>query len=389
MSTSKPTYAIIGGGSSGLHLAMAMLDNKNLAFEQLLIFEKKLTHQNDKTWSFWENDLGKWDKICIKKWKKALFKAKGKTTSLTLSPYSYKSISSKDFYIYCEKELLKDNRIKFIKEEVTNLIETRQKLTIQTKHKTYHVNHAFDSRLPNLEEIKGSESKQVWQHFKGWFIESEEDFFDDTSFTMMDYSLKDGSSTSFTYVLPFTKRKALVEFTYFSPQFVEDSVYDNFIEKYISTELKLANYSITGTEKGIIPMTNFPFEKMHTNRVTAIGTRGGWVKASTGYSFKNAERNAAKIVQNLVNGRNSTLGLYNLKYQHYDTLFLDVLQHKNYFGEELFYRLYNKIPIQMLFRFLDEESSYAEDFRLITSLTSTEFITAFFNHAMRKFNIHR
>ena len=33
---------------------------------------------------------------------------------------------------------------------------------------------------------------------------------------MMDYRLKDGEQTTFTYVLPFSKKEALVEFTYFT-----------------------------------------------------------------------------------------------------------------------------------------------------------------------------
>lgn len=388
MPTSKPIYAIIGGGASGLHLAMAMLDNSSFQFEKLLIFEKKQAKINDKTWSFWEVNKGKWDHICLKKWNKAIFRGKNKTTTLSLSPYKYKSISAKKFYSYCEKMLQKDSRVELINEEVLQLYETSEKVNIKTQGREYTAVHVFDSRLPNLEDLKNTKSKQVWQHFKGWFIETDEDFFDDSSFTMMDYSLKDGKSTSFTYVLPFSKRKALVEFTYFTPHLVEEKTYDQFIKEYIKTQLHLTNYTVTDTEKGVIPMTNFPFEKTHTNKITNIGTRGGWVKASTGYSFKNAERNAANIVYNLVNENKSTAGLCKLKYQHYDTLFLNVLQHKNYFGEELFFRLYNKIPIQMLFRFLDEKTSYAEDLRLITSLTSMEFVQAFFNHVTKKFDIH-
>lgn len=389
MFTSKSTYAIVGGGASGLHLAMAMLENKAFRFDKLLVFEKKQTHINDKTWSFWEGKKGKWEQIYLKTWDKALFKAKQNTTTLELHPYSYKSISSKDFYPFCEEVLKKDNRVQIIKEEVIKLEENNDNVIIITDKNSYKVEHVFDSRLPSLNELKKSNAKLIWQHFKGWFIETEVDFFDDTSFTMMDYSLKDGNRTTFTYVLPLSKRKALVEFTYFTPNIVKEETYDHFIEKYIKEQLQLSNYSITDTEMGIIPMTNFPFEKQHTNRVTKIGTSGGWVRASSGYSFKNAERKASMIVENLVVNNPPTNGLLKRKFQHYDTLFLEVLQNKNYFGEELFYRLYNRIPIQMLFRFLDEQSSFAEDLRLITSLTSSEFIHSFFKHASNKFDIHR
>jgi lycopene beta-cyclase len=389
MSTSKASYAIIGGGASGLHLAMAMIENKAFEFDQLIIFEKKQNHINDKTWSFWEKANGKWEDVCIKSWDTALFKAKGKTTTLQLTPYAYKSISSKSFYVYCEEKLGKDQRIRIIKEEVIELQENLDHVLIATTNQTFKIKHVFDSRLPKLEDLKQSNSKLIWQHFKGWFIETEEDFFDDSSFTMMDYSLKDGNNTTFTYVLPFSRRKALVEFTYFTPSIVSEETYDYFIKKYIKEQLQLSEYAITDTEMGIIPMSNYPFEKQHSQRITKIGTSGGWVKASSGYSFKNAERKAALVIKNLVQNNAPTKGLHLQKFQHYDSLFLEVLQHKNYFGEELFYRLYNRIPIQMLFRFLDEETSFAEDLRLITSLTSGEFIQAFFKHASNKFNVHQ
>ena len=46
-------------------------------------------------------------------------------------------------------------------------------------------------------------------------------------------------------------------------------------------------------------MTNFPFENYNTQQVTKIGTAGGWVKGSTGYSFKHTEKKVTKIIANL------------------------------------------------------------------------------------------
>ncbi len=389
MSTSNKKYAIIGSGASGLHLAMAMKKNPNFDFDELLIFEKEKDNFPEKTWSFWEKGSGNWDNICLKKWNKTFFTAKGKTIQIDLNPFIYKSIAAKDFIYYCRKELSEDSRIKFIYDEVISLKENSTKVEVHLKENNFLVDFVFDSRLPSKKELESHPSKLVWQHFKGWFIETEKDCFDENVFTMMDYSIKDGDSTSFMYILPFSKRKALLEYTYFSPNIVEESVYDYYIKNYIANSLGDVSYTITSVEKGYIPMSNYPFEKLNSERIINIGTRGGWVKASSGYSFKHAEKKSSLIVQNLINDKTITQGIYKKKYQHYDSLFLEVLKNKNEFGEELFNRLYNKVPIEILLRFLDEETRFAEDLRIIVSLSSSEFIKAFFKHAKNAFNVYR
>lgn len=106
----------------------------------------------------------------------------------------------------------------------------------------------------------------------------------------MDFRLKYKDSTSFTYVLPVSEKEALVEFTFFTPYLTEETIYDEQLKKYIEEYLKITNYTIAETEKGVIPMTDFPFHEDSTPKITKIGTAGSWVKASSGYSFKNTEK---------------------------------------------------------------------------------------------------
>ena len=111
----------------------------------------------------------------------------------------------------------------------------------------------------------------------------------------MDYRIRDKNKTAFTYVLPITKNKALVEYTYFTPKLVDTKEYDQNLSIYIKNILNIKNYKIINQEYGIIPMTNYPFYQNSLKKITMIGTAGGWVKPSTGYSFKNCERNSNKM----------------------------------------------------------------------------------------------
>ena len=105
-------------------------------------------------------------------------------------------------------------------------------------------------------------------------------------------------------------------------------------------------------------MTSYPFHKNHQEHITKIGTSGGWVKSSTGYSFKNSERFALKIVNNIKSNKCPHDNLFQKRFKHYDKLFLDVLYQHNDYGEKLFYNMYKRNNIKDIFMFLDEQTKF-------------------------------
>lgn len=379
MSIIKYDFIIVGAGAAGLNLALAMDADPYFDNKTILILDKDQKEKNDRTWSFWEIGKGKWDDLVTKSWNTGIVKANGKTICLDLKKYNYKTLRSADFYAYAKKTLQKPN-ITWKTEQVQKIKTSEDGATISTDKKSYEAKYVFDSRVPKSYSLEDTKYLNIAQHFKGWIIETETPVFDDSQFTMMDYDLKDGESTSFTYILPFSPTRALIEFTYFSPNLVSESTYDEYLKKYISEQLQVENYSILETEKGVIPMTNFPFEKFNEKNIIKIGTAGGWVKASSGYSFKNCERKSQNIIKFLKSKQEFYSDTTPSKYKHYDNIFLEVLSKENHFGEELFYRMYKKNSIQTIFRFLDEQSSFKEDLKIILNLSSSPFIKGFIRH---------
>ena len=126
-------------------------------------------------------------------------------------------------------------------------------------------------------------------------------------------------------------------------------------------------------------MTTFDFQSFNTSKITKIGTAGGWVKPSTGYSFKLTEKRVAKIVENIKTNQPTSNGLFKNKYKFYDKVFLQVLKDNNEKGEWIFKQFYSKNSTPTMFKFLDEESSLFEDIKIMWSLFSFRFIKAFFN----------
>ncbi|MEM7373127.1 MAG: lycopene cyclase family protein [Bacteroidota bacterium] len=376
MSTTQYDYAIVGAGAAGLHLLFAMLEEPWFSDKSILILEKDSKTSNDRTWCYWEKGPGKWDDIVEKQWEQGHFITKQQDINFSLLPYRYKMLHSLAFYNLGKERISKAARVHWVEEEIMDMENRNDHIFIQGRKQAFRAGQVFDSRIAPTDPQILDQSIYLYQPFKGWFIRTEEPVFDPSSFVMMDYRLKMGDSTSFTYVLPTSAHEALIEFTLFTPELVDENIYDQYLTRYISEILQLDVYEITREEQGIIPMTNYPFHKSSQERIVKIGTGGSWVKPSTGYSFKNAEKMARKITRNLTAGLSPTRGMYSKKFHWYDTLFLDVLYNRNELGEGLFTSMYQKNPIQQIFSFLDQESKWIQELRIMASFDSLPFIRA-------------
>jgi len=384
--SSKPyDYIIIGAGASGLQLALAMSRDPYFDDKSIAVIEKSKEKTNDKTWSFWEEGTGLYDNILYNSWKKGYVKSLGKTINFDLKSYTYKMLKSIDFYNHAYSVLEKCNAISIISDQIIRLEEQKDGVHIIGEENNYSTRHVFDSRLP--ENFSPENSINILQHFKGWFIETENEVFDPDQFCMMDYNHTKTPETAFMYILPFSKTKALVEYTYFTPNLVDEETYERELESYLKNVLKISSYTIEEVERGIIPMTTYPFHSNSSDKITKIGTSGGWVKPSTGYSFKNAERFSLKIIDNIKSNRKPDYHMFRKRYKHYDKMFLYVLSEHNTYGKTLFYNMYSRNSIRDIFKFLDEQSSFGKELQIMTTMTSYNFIKAFFKHAFDGFKI--
>ncbi|MBA6152661.1 lycopene cyclase family protein [Gelidibacter maritimus] len=375
-------YLIIGNGLAGLQLALELSKDPFFATYKIGLIDPSEKSENDKTWSFWEQGQGKFDAIVEKVWHTAKFESDRVSLTLPLKAYAYKTIRSIDFYNWAKEELSVKDNFQFILDTVQRIEETDSMKVIGDKQ-SYTAKHIFDSRVPKEFYLKQSDYTLIHQHFKGWVIETESACFQPEAFTMMDYRFQYKDTTSFIYVLPFSETKALVEYTFFTPFLVDPEVYEKALKNYLKTTYHLSNFKILETEVGNIPMTDFPFWKYHKKHITKIGTGGGWVKGSTGYSFKHTEKHVSKIIKNIKAGKNPSHQLFKKKFKFYDKIFLKVLHDENEKGVWIFESFYSKNSIRTMFRFLDEETNFSEDLAIMKSLFSMAFIKAFFKVLFR------
>ena len=117
----KFDYIICGGGATGLLLSHSLISDSFFNNKSVLIIEKESKIENDKTFSFWDNQISILDKIVYKSWGKAEFKDSEFTSSFNLAPYKYKMVRSDKFYSFMKKKIDKASNFTYLNASVNNI----------------------------------------------------------------------------------------------------------------------------------------------------------------------------------------------------------------------------------------------------------------------------
>jgi lycopene beta-cyclase len=356
-------YIFTGSGLSALMTVYEMLLSGKFEDKSILLIDENAKKVNDRTWCFWdENNL--FDEIVSKKWNQAIFANEKFNRVLELTPYQYKKIIGLDFYELVFKKISEHKNIHFLNQKVVDFTELGNHCIVKTEQETLTCNKIFNS-IYNPEVVTAqTKFPLIHQHFIGWFIKSKEAVFTPNCATFMDFSVEQKCNTRFMYVLPTSSTEALLEYTLFSKNLLSKEEYEAEIQKYIEN-LGITEYEIIEKEQGNIPMTCYPFWKHNTKNIVNIGSAGGWTKASTGYTFKNASKKSKALVQFLKSESDFTKFHRKDKFWFYDLLLLDILSSKNELGSKIFSSMFKKGDSTVIFKFLDEETSLSEDLQVI------------------------
>ena len=381
-------YIFTGSGLSTLMTVYEMLLSGKFKDKSILLIDENTKKANDRTWCLWdEHNL--FDEIVSKKWNQAIFANEKFNRVLELTPYQYKKINGLDFYELVFKKISEHKNIHFLNQKVVDFTELGNHCVVKTEQETFTCNKIFNS-IYNPEVVTAQNKfPLIQQHFVGWFIKSKEAVFTPNCATFMDFSVEQKGNTRFMYVLPTLKNEALLEYTLFSKDLLLREEYEAEIQKYIEN-LGITEYEIIEKEQGNIPMTCYPFWKHNTKNVINIGSAGGWTKASTGYTFKNASKKSKALVQFLEKNISTSLDMTDFRKFHkkdkfwfYDLLLLDILSSKNELGSKIFSSMFKKGESTVIFKFLDEETSIWEDLQVIWKCPKMIFVKALFSRIFK------
>jgi len=357
----KFDIGIIGAGLSGLNLANSLLNKK---LKNFILFEKESNIRNDKTYSFWSGpglfDIKKTYNVKPKKeWSHIEIKVKGKSYKINLGEFRYACYESQSVLNDLYKRIVK----KGIKVKQGNSINKIKKIIdhweINLKKEKILLNNIVDSRPNSSLDDKYPSLKQV---FIGSEVVSYKNIFDDDVATLMDF-FESKKNVIFTYILPFSKNKALVETTFFS-----NSINFEEVEKlHKKTIEKFDIKKVLRTEKAVLPMSPY-VQSIADNKYFKIGNFGGASRPASGYAFTRIALWANRIKTNnefsyeLINYKKN--GLTNWL----DKIFLSVLRSSPHEAPEIFRIFFTKVPIASVIRFLSDQARFFDYLLIILRL---------------------
>ena len=371
--SSKYDYVISGAGCAGLSLAMHMIESQKFSDKKILIVDKELKQSNDRTWCFWQRESGLFETIIYKSWDQLLFHGEKYSEQIDIRPYQYKMIRGIDFYEYCLNAIQQHKNFEILFENVESVFSQEQTGIVVNGEKIF-ADYVFNSILFGKPSLAKND---LWliQHFKGWMIETEENAFAINTATLMDFRIDQKFGTAFCYVLPISSKKALVEYTLFSKQLLQQQQYDEGLRFYIKNILNIQSYKILDREFGTIPMTNFKFSSQQNNIIN-IGTAGGQTKGSSGYTFNFIQKHSKDLVNALIDTGKPYVKKQSPRFNFYDSVLLDVLNDGKIPGKEIFTDLFKKNPVEKVFKFLENQTSLSEELQIISSLPTLPFLKA-------------
>lgn len=368
-------YIIAGSGCAGLSLALE-LAKSSLPFQRVLIIDKETKSSNDRTWCYWSKADEDWfPDLNYRTWNEMLFKSDALHCEMALDGLSYRMIRSADFYKHCQSTLKNDARFTVVTSPIISLESLAEKARIRTEAGDFEAPFIFNSAVRSVE--KKIHHVNFVQHFKGWIIETDNAVFNPARATFMDFSIQQEGDCRFVYVLPFSEKEALVEYTGFSPQAITDEAYDRELTAYIKTHLKTEKFQIKEMEQGVIPMYQSLFINPYGPRVINIGTAGGASKASTGFTFYFIQLQVRALASQLKGGMwPNPVKNKKGRFHWYDSVLLQVLNSQEISGAEIFTQLFKRNRASEILDFLNEKTSIYRELRIMSTLPFRPFLKA-------------
>jgi lycopene beta-cyclase len=368
---------ILGAGCAGLSLALRLALNNNYTGRTLLV-DRREHYTQDRTWCFFSPDDQALvpQELISSQWTSGVIQTDNASVRLDFANKPYVLVDASDFYAYAFRVLENDPRFSF----ALNRSVGDQDLTmdadttfVKIDGNVYKTGMLVDTRNDRLAE---QSKPTLWQVFIGMEIMTDRSTFDPDAAVIMDFVKHDDHPISFLYVLPTSETQALVEYTVFSTSLIDpESLKPNLVQS-LTCRLGVGQHEIIRVERGAIPMGMTGARSNPKNRIRS-GLIAGAARPSTGYAFLRIQR-WAKACSELLLEHQRLVGMKEdpLLTKVMDKLFLKVISRHSISAETIFLELFKNTPTPSLIRFLNDEGSFADHLRVISSLPKSPFVRA-------------
>ena len=370
---SQYDVVILGGGCSGLSLAVRLAE-LGPRCPQTLILEQRTAYTNDRTWCFWDDGATRHLPLIQHRWPTLTVQSNVGQATIDCGKTPYQLIPAEAFY---------QDSVERLTVCPSTTLQLGAQLTgepsraghywrIETTDGSCLASSVIDTR-PSGPPIQGAAT--LWQSFSGQEIECDTAVFDPNTINLMDFSTADPFRILFTYVLPVSTHRALVEVTQFGPEPLTGPSLAHDLSDAISRRVRGASYRTLRAEEGILPMGLQSVRKPTEPNYIKVGLTAGAARPCTGYAFQRIQRWADSCAKRLGEGH-PAIGhpADPLLLRAMDHLFLSVLRAHPEKAPDIFLSLFANTQSDRMIRFLSGRGRLADYWNVIGALPILPFL---------------
>jgi lycopene beta-cyclase len=350
--------AILGAGCAGLAAGVEL--SKVMGSERsLLLVDSRSSYNNDRTWCGWGVEQHRFGQAVAHVWPRCIVRHRGKEIAIAPRRYRYQCIPGMAYYDLAFESLRYRAELG-LNEEVRSVSENSTDVMVRTSRRVFRARRVVDARWRM--DLAKPPPGGLAQEFLGQRIRTKTPTFDPETVTLMDFDVPQHQGVHFCYVLPFSEREALVEPTFLMRRSLPAEQYRSRIAIYLDKRFGVLDFEVLAEERGCIPMgLPRPNRAGSNSRIVIAGSRGGLIKASSGYGFHAMQRHAQALAQAWAQDRWDAVAFPRSYMAHLlDTVFVDFLRDHPERAPEVFSRLFERVDPDRLARFLSDAADVAD-----------------------------
>ncbi|MEQ1501378.1 MAG: lycopene cyclase family protein [Myxococcota bacterium] len=316
--------------------------------------------RDPRTLAFWTDGPTPLDDAIVHRWSALRVVGAGVDRTVALGDSTYGIVRADTLRARARAEVVAAGG-RVVDGEVTAVVDGPEGAAIEVDGARYPARWVYDARR----ELPPPSAGRLLQSFVGWWVETDDDRFDPTVATLMDFrAAQEPGGVRFFHVLPTSARRALVTGVNFAPDPRPVAV-DQYLEA-----LGVPRWRVTGEERGVTPMDARRIERRAGPHTLRIGVAGGLLKPSTGYALTRMLADADRVADHLRTAGDpfapSTPRAWS--WRALDAVLLRLVARRGPDAAEVFVALFTRNPIDRVLRFLDERATVGELVRLVLGL---------------------
>lgn len=372
---------VLGGGLSGLSLAMRLAQSGHAG--RVVIVEPRQRYEDDRSWAFWARRDSAWAASATRTWERWSFAQAGEAPlEKSAEGWCYAYLRSSDFYQSALDAIAACPGITLLQGARADRIEAGSDgVIVSTTAGTLSARQVVDTRPPPASQLSAA---TMYQSFAGRELRLAGPGFDDGSVELMTDMRCDSRGFVFSYLLPQSRTRALVEVTRFSTQPLGEAELAPELDALLE-DRGWSQAQVLRQEAAILPMGLPPVSGAgDLPGIVRAGMGAGALRAASGYGFLRiqawAERCAAAVMQ----GRPAVGHPAEPRLRRWmDAVFLRALARHPERTPEFFMKLATSVPGPAFVRFMSDQAGWADHARIIAALPAGPFMQALPSRPLR------